>query len=134
MFCFYFYFFSLSIKKEKKNTHWTWLCFKIYFNIYLLIVIYFTNFINFDFIFKFFFFNMLKLDVTLNLSLLGHDICFQSFFPSFFKADLHSRNVSQATDTICWQMFFFFFNLHLRRTKCSVYLTNLFCLLTIHKN
>ena len=104
---FYFYFFSLSIKKEKKNTHWTWLCFKIYFNIYLIIVIYFTNFINFDFISKFFF-NILKLNVALNFSLLGHDIYFQSFFPSFFKADLHSSNVSQAPDTIRWQMFFFF--------------------------
>ena len=42
---------------------------------------------------------------------------------------LHSTNVSRATDAIRWQIFFF--NLHLRQTKYSVYLTNLFCLLTI---
>ena len=47
-----------------------------------------------------------------------------------FKADPHSTNVSHTTDTIHCQIVFF--NLHIMRwTKCSVYLTNLFCLLTI---
>ena len=35
------------------------------------------------------------------------------------KADLHSANVSRATETIRWRMVFF--SLHLRRMKCSVY-------------
>ena len=74
---------------------------------------------------------MLKLNVTLNLSLSGHDICFQSFFPSFFKADLHSRNVSQATDTICWQMFFFFFQSPFEENK-MLSLANKFVLFTNH--
>ena len=44
---------------------------KIYFNVYLIIVIYFMNFMNFDFIFNFFFFQWkkiytLKLVITLN--------------------------------------------------------------------
>ena len=37
------------------------------------------------------------------------------------KGDLHSANVSRATDAVEWRMAFF--NLHLRRTKCS------FCLI-----
>ena len=49
-----------------------------------------------------------------------------------FKADLHSTKVSHVTDAIRWQMVFF--NLHLRLTKCSVYLTNLFYLLTIRSH
>ena len=54
-------------------------------NIYLIIVIYFMNFMNFDFIFKFFLLERKKIYtrkiiVTLNFSLLCH-ICFQSFFP-----------------------------------------------------
>ena len=44
------------------------------------------------------------------------------------KTDLNSRNVSRAADTIRWQMVFL--NLDFSRTKCSVYLTNLFFLLT----
>ena len=40
------------------------------------------------------------------------------------KADLHPANLSPAADAIRWWTVFF--NLHLRRTKCSVYLTNLF--------
>ena len=44
------------------------------------------------------------------------------------KTDLHSTNVSRATDAIRWRMVFL--NLHFSRTKCSVYLTNLFFLLT----
>ena len=43
--------------------------------------------------------------VTLNVSLLHHDICFQScFFSSFLKEGLHSMNVSGMTDTVLWQM------------------------------
>ena len=49
-----------------------------------------------------------------------------------FKVDPNSTNVSRATDAICWQIVFF--NVHLRWTKCSEYLTNLFCLLTISSN
>ena len=76
----------------------------------LIIVIYFINFINFDFNFKFFLLQCkeiytLKLIVTLNFSLLCHDICFQSFFPSFLKVDLYSANASRSTDAIRWQMF-----------------------------
>ena len=76
------------------------MCFKIYFDIYLIIVIYFMNFINFDFIFNFFLFQRkkictLKLIAALNVWLLRHGIWFQSFFPSFFKADLHSTWVAQ---------------------------------------
>ena len=44
----------------------------------------------------------------------------------YLKEDLHSANVSPATDTICWRMVFF--NIHLRRTEFPVYLTNLFFL------
>ena len=40
----------------------------------------------------------------------------------------HSGNVIRATGAIRWRMVFF--NLHLRRTKCSVCLTNLTFLLT----
>ena len=64
------------------------------------------SFMNLDFIFKFFLLQRkktytLKLIVALNFSLLQrHDICFQSFFSSFFKVDLHSTNVSHATDAI----------------------------------
>ena len=42
--------------------------------------------------------------VALNISLLCHDICFQSFFSSFLKEGLHSMNVSGMTDTVLWQM------------------------------
>ena len=44
------------------------------------------------------------------------------------KSDLHSANVSRATDTILCRKAFF--NLHLWRENCYVYLTNLFFLLT----
>ena len=44
------------------------------------------------------------------------------------KSDLHSANVSRATDTILCRKAFF--NLHLGRANCYVYLTNLFFLLT----
>ena len=112
-----------------------WWCFKIYFNIYLVIVIYFMNFMNFDFIFEFFLLHQkklytLKLIVTLtrslNFSPLRHDICLK-FFSSI-------QRMSCTADTIRWKMVFF--NHCLRQTKCSVYLTNLFCLLTIssHQN
>ena len=80
-------------------------------------MIYFMNFVNFDFIFKFFLFQRKKrytltLIITLNFSLLRHDICFQGFFfPFFFKADFHSTNVTCTNDAICWQTTFF--NLHL---------------------
>ena len=89
---------------------------------------------KFDFILKNFILQRkkiytLELIVTLKFSLLCHNICFQSLFPSFFKADLHSTTVSRVTDAIYWHMAFF--NLHLRQTKCSIHLTNLFCLLTI---
>ena len=95
--------FSFEYKKEKKNTHWTWSYFKIYFNVYLIVVIYFMNFMNFDFIFKIFLLQhkkiyTLKLIVALNFSLLHHDICFQSFFTSFIKVDLHSMNMNHMTD------------------------------------
>ena len=69
----------------------------------------------------------LKLIVALNFLLSRHDICFRSFF-SFFRADFHSTNVTCLTNTIFNHAIF---NLHFRRTKWSVYLTNLFCLLTI---
>ena len=62
----------------------------------LIIVICFINFINFDFNFKFFLqckeIYTLKLIVTLNFSLLCHDICFQSFFPPFFKDTINTYN------------------------------------------
>ena len=32
---------------------------------------------------------------------------FKAFFPSFFKVDIHSTNVSCATDPIRWPSFFF---------------------------
>ena len=90
-------------------------CFSFYFDflyVYLTIVIYFMNVMNFGFILNFFLLqrkkiHALKLIVALNFSLLRHDICFQSFFSSFFKADLQSTNVSHAIDAIRWQMFFF---------------------------
>ena len=75
-------------------------------------VIYFMTFMNSDFIFKFFILQSkkiytLKLIVALNFSFLRHGICFQSFFPSFFKADFHSANVGHTTDAVRWQMVFF---------------------------
>ena len=102
----FFLFFLTGINKEKKNTT------KLHFASYLIIVIYFMNFMNFDFVFKFFLLRSkkiytLKLIVALNFSLLRHDICFPSFLPSFFKAALHSTNVSRAIDSIRWEMGFF---------------------------
>ena len=87
------------------------MCFQGYFNVYLIIRIYFINVMNFDFIFKFFLLQrkkiyMLKLIVALNFSLLCHDICFQCFFPSFLRADLYSMNVNHVTDAVCWQIVF----------------------------
>ena len=86
------------------------MCFQGYFNIYLIIGIYFINIMNFDFIFKFFHQRkkifMLKLIVALNFSLLCYDICFQCFFPSFLRADLYSMNVNHVTDAVCWQIVF----------------------------
>ena len=63
------------------------------------------NFMKFEFIFEFFLLRCKKictqkLIVTLDFSLLRHGICFQSFFHSFCKVDLHSTNVSRMTDTI----------------------------------
>ena len=65
------------------------MCFKIYFNIHLIIVIYFMNFMNFDFIFIFFLLYhtkiyTIKLIVTWNFSLSRHDIA-SCIFSSFFK-------------------------------------------------
>ena len=62
------------------------------------------NFMDLDFIFKFFLLQRKKiytlvLIVGLNLLHLQHDICFQIFFPSFFKVDHHSTKVSHTTDT-----------------------------------
>ena len=93
------------------------------------------NFMKFDFVFKFFLFQhkqmyTLKLTIALNFSLLCHIICFQSFFPSFFKVDLHLTNVSRMTDAICWQMFFFQSPLGTKEMFC---LSNKFVLLTNHK-
>ena len=42
--------------------------------------------------------------VALNISLLRHDICFQSLFSSFLKEGLHSMNVSGVTDIVLWQI------------------------------
>ena len=42
------------------------------------------------------------------------------------KTAIFVQCVSRAIDAICWRLCFFFFNLHLKQTKCSVYLTNLF--------
>ena len=80
------------------------MCFKIYFDIYLIIVIYFMNFMNFDFIFKFFLLQRkkiytLKLIVALNVWLLRH-IWLQSFFHLSLRqlsiqGDLHSMWVAQ---------------------------------------
>ena len=86
------------------------MCFQGYFNVYLIIGIYFINIMNFDFIFKFFLQRkkifMLKLIVALNFSLLCYDICFQCFFPSFLRADLYLMNVNHVTDAVCWQIVF----------------------------
>ena len=69
------YSFHLSTKKEKKNTHSTWLCFKIYFNVILwtlwILILFFL--LQHEKIYT------LKLIITLNFSLLCH-ICFQFFF------------------------------------------------------
>ena len=58
----------------------------------------------------FFFLGMMK---------LNKDIC-----SVWIKVHLHPVNMSRANNEIHWQMFFFF-NQHLRRMKCPVYLTNL---------
>ena len=58
-------------------------------------------------------------------------LAFKGFFPSFFKADLHSTNVSHTTDAICWQMFFFFQSpFEANKMFC---LANKFVLFTNHK-
>ena len=105
---------------------------KTYFNGYLIIVIYLMNFMNFDFIFEFYLLQCkkictLKLIVALNFLLLRHDICLQGFFlPSSRWISIQRKWVARLTQFVgIW----FFFNLHLNWTKCSVYLTNLFCLL-----
>ena len=71
MFCFSFYFFSFEYKKRKEKYMLNSIMLKIYFNVYLIIVIYFMNFMNFDFIFIFLFFQRkkvytIKLVMTLN--------------------------------------------------------------------
>ena len=65
-------------------------------------VIYFKNIMSFDFFQNFFLLlcqkiYSLEFIIALNFSLLRDDICFQSFFPSLFKTDLHSTNVSRRT-------------------------------------
>ena len=44
-----------------KTAYYTQSCFKIYSNIYLIILIYFMNFMNFDFIFNFFLLQLKKI-------------------------------------------------------------------------
>ena len=63
-------------------------------------------------------------------------LCELIIFPIFLLSNKYIKtlgsegpvNVSRAADAIRWGMVFF--NLHLRGMKCSVYLTNLFFLLT----
>ena len=97
----------------------------------LALVIYFMNFMNFDF-------KLFSSSMQENMH-TKVDCCFKlftfmlylllSFLSSFFKVDLHSTNVSCLTDAIHSQMVFF--NLHLRSAKCC--LPNKFVLITSHK-
>ena len=74
----------------------------------------------------------LKLIVALNSSLLHHDICFQSFFPTFFKADLHSVNVICLTNPICCQMCCSGQNYRLEELKVNYLQWNLSQVFLIH--
>ena len=95
----------------------------------------YENFMNFDFIFNFFFqckkIYILKLIVALNFSLLRYDTCFWSFF---FLLKGRSTFRECESHNLCNLLTNGFFNLHLTQTKCSVYITNLFCLLTINSH
>ena len=83
------------------------------------------NFINFDFIVKCFLLQgkklyTLKLIVAFDFSLLCCDVCFQSCFFFFFKADLHSTNVSRMTDGkwgFSWQSYWLEELINKRLTK-----------------
>ena len=128
MFCFIY---KKIIKREKKNTHWTLSCLKIYFNVYLVIVIFFLNFMNLSLFLNFIYTlkYTFKLIITLNFFFYFMIFAFKVFFPSFFKVDLHSTNVRRATDAIRWQMFFF--QSPLEASKMFSLPKNLFCLLTV---
>ena len=89
---------------------------------------YFFHFITICFYFSCFFIYHLSIQsYSMHASFL---IFIRDFLSSSFplKTDPHSANLSCAIDTILWQIGFF--RLHLRRAKFSVYLTNLFVLLT----
>ena len=51
-------------------------------------------------------------------------------FSFFFKADLHSTNMSRTTDAICWQMFFFQSPFEANKMFC---IPNKFVLFANHK-
>ena len=77
---------------------------RIYFN-------YTTNFVKKCFLFfSIFFFceNYILNSILLqNFHFYVIIFAFKAFFPSFFKVDIHSTNVSCATDPIRWPSFFF---------------------------
>ena len=72
---------------------------------------YTTNFVKKCFIFfSIFFFceNCILNSILLqNFHFYVIIFAFKAFFPSFFKVDIHSTNVSCATDPIRWPSFFF---------------------------
>ena len=81
---FFFLFCFCWVLNEKRKIQQMRLCCKIYFNVYLIIVIYLLNFMNFGFIFNFFLLQhkkicTLKLIIALNFSLLRH-ILLSRFF------------------------------------------------------
>ena len=85
--CFSFYFFSFEYKERKEKFTLNLIVFKIYFNAYLIKVIYFMNFMSFDFIFKFLLLHN-KVDLRFKLFTFTSYFAFKNFFPSF-KANLH---------------------------------------------
>ena len=102
----------------------------IFMILYMHVVFdYFFHFITICFYFFMFLYLSFIYSILFNAR-ISFLIFIRDFLSSSFplKADPHSANLSCAIDTILWQMGFF--RLHLRRAKFSVYLTNLFVLLT----
>ena len=98
-------------------------------------MIHFTNFMNFDFIFKFFLFQCskiytLKLIIALNFSLLCYDICFHSFFfrPSLRRIPIQRMWIARLIQFVGKQ--FFSISIWGKRMFC---LPNKFFLFTNHK-
>ena len=110
MLFFFLLFFSFEYNKRIEKNTLNSIVLQNLCYIYLIMLIYLINYVHFDFIFKFFLqrkkIYTLKFIVVLKVSLLLLIFGFKDFFPFFFKAHLHSRNMSSTTDAIRWQTVF----------------------------